>query len=80
MNRLFAQINEYLFYELGVDGNEADISDKYPFELRIAGELHVDGRRVQAFEFAAGGEEFFAVSDGALDYYGFRLNATNIQE
>jgi hypothetical protein len=56
-------VNEYLFHEWGVDGDEASISDNWPFELRPVGELEA----ANVYAFTASGEDFYAFVDG-FDY------------
>lgn len=52
-------INEYLYYEFGIDGNESSISEEWPFHLHSVGSLTLRGERTDFYEF----------TDGEMDYY-----------
>lgn len=62
-------INEYLFYEFGIDAAGAQISDTWPFELRDAGVIVVDEETLEVFEFTEGDDTYFAVAGDALNFY-----------
>lgn len=52
-------VNEYLYYEFGIDGEKSSISEDWPFHLHSVGFLQLPGERVEVYEF----------NDGEMDYY-----------
>jgi len=64
MNDLKTQLNEYLFMELGVDGDESSVSEDWPFQLQTV----LDTPDLAVFEFHEDDEAYFAVADEALDF------------
>jgi hypothetical protein len=52
-------VNEYLFYEFGIDGDELSITEDWPFHLHYIGSLPLPGEQAEFYEF----------SDGEMDYY-----------
>ncbi len=52
-------INEYLYYEFGTEGDESYISEEWPFHLHLVGSLTLRGERTDFYEF----------TDGEMDYY-----------
>ncbi len=58
------ELNEYLFFEFGVEADEAQISDSWPFELKEVGAVEDE----QVFEFESDGEEFFAIFGRSIRY------------
>lgn len=64
-------LNEYLFYEFGLDDDEAAesrISDRWPFTLKDAGTIEMDGAVKNVFTFADGSETYYAVAGRSLSY------------
>ncbi len=57
------ELNEYLFHELGAEGDASAISADWPFRLRPLGSIA--GRAI--FELESDGEEFFALAGTGLD-------------
>lgn len=51
------ELNEYLFFEFGVDGDEILISDIWPFDLMAIGEI--EGESI--FEFTTNNEPYYAI-------------------
>jgi hypothetical protein len=51
------ELNEYLFFEFGIDGDESQVSDTWPFSLKDVGIVEDE----HVFEFESEGEEFFAI-------------------
>ena len=80
MGSLELDLNKYLFYEFGVDGEESSISETWPFTLRPVG--NIEGRTVLEFDddepfFAFAGPSFnflpkhaMSVEDLALQFVG----------
>ena len=64
MDALKAQLNEYLFMEFGVDGDESSVSEDWPFQLQSV----LDTPDLAVFEFHEDDEAYFAVADEALDF------------
>ena len=64
MGSIERDLNDYLFREFGMEGEESSISETWPFNLRRIGEI---GVRV-IFEFDDDDEPFFAVSGPCLDF------------
>lgn len=64
-------INEYLFCEFGYDLQQplSVVNDNWPFELKKVGTIHSAGGEIEVFEFAAGGEVYFALSGNTLTFY-----------
>ena len=64
MHDLKTQLNEYLFMEFGVDGDESNVSEGWPFQLQTV----LDTPDLVVFDFHEDGEAYFAVADEALDF------------
>ena len=64
MTQLKKEINEYLFFEFGVEGDESRISEEWPFILNKAGEI--DGEEI--FEFNSDNEAYYAIYGRRLRY------------
>jgi len=56
-------LNEYLFHECDVEGNESLISETWPFELRAVGQV----RDLTVFEFD-NDEPYFALAGESLNF------------
>lgn len=69
MTSLLTEINKYLFYEFDGDGDESDVSDHFPFELRYAGSVELTGGKTEVFEFVSDDEDFFAVAGRCLNFF-----------
>jgi hypothetical protein len=52
-------VNEYLYYEFGIDGDASSISDDWPFHLQSVGSLQLRGQLIEFYEF----------TDEETDYY-----------
>ena len=63
-NDLKTQLNDYLFMEFGIDGDETSVSEGWPFELDAV----LDTPDLAVFAFHADDEAYFAVADEALDF------------
>ena len=63
MDDLKTEINEYLFLEFGVDGDESSVSEDWPFKLRRLAETS----DLTVFEFHDD-EAYFAVAGESLDF------------
>jgi hypothetical protein len=67
MESLKKRFNDYLYLEFGLDeedGDEAQISEDWPFVLREIGQTS----GLTVFEFEDRGDEFFAFESPALDF------------
>lgn len=64
MGSIERDLNEYLFLEFEMEGDEISISETWPFSLRRLGEI---GARV-IFEFDDDDESYFAISGPYLDF------------
>ena len=64
MNELKTQLNEYLFMEFGVDGDESNVSENWPFQLHAL----LETPDLVVFAFHDDDEAYFAVADEALDF------------
>jgi hypothetical protein len=62
-------INLYLFYEFGIEGDEAQVSDDWPFELHKVGRVSVGSHESQVFEFSDSEQTYFALDVGGLNFY-----------
>jgi hypothetical protein len=58
------ELNEYLFFEFGADGEESQISDSWPFEFKAVGIVEDE----HIYEFESDGEEFFAIYGRSIRY------------
>jgi len=63
MENLQKSLNDYLFYELDVEGDESLISETWPFNLRLIGEAP----GLTVFEFDDD-EPYFALAGKSLDF------------
>jgi hypothetical protein len=66
------RLNDYLFYEFGVDArghDEARIADDWPFLLHDLGPIEAAGKRWQLFRFADREEDFFAIINGDTAFF-----------
>ena len=63
MGSLERDLNSYLFYEFGVDGEESSISETWPFTLRPVG--NIEGRTVLEFD---DDEPFFALAGPGFNF------------
>lgn len=63
MDDLKIQLNEYLFREFDVDGDEANVSEDWPFALNRV----LDTPDLTVFEFHAD-EAYFALADTSLNF------------
>lgn len=62
MSSIERDLNEYLFYEFGEEGDLSSVSETWPFRLRPIG--NIEGRMV--YEFDAD-EPFFALAEPSFD-------------
>ena len=53
------RVNEYLFHEMGLDGDPSTISDTWPFQLHPIGEVGDE----PVYEFEEAGEVYFAFGE-----------------
>jgi hypothetical protein len=58
------ELNGYLFFEFGCEGEESQVSDSWPFDLKEVGLIEDE----HVFEFESGGEEFFAFYGRSIRY------------
>ncbi len=63
MDSLKRDLNKYLFYEFGMDGDESSISETWPFTLRPVG--NIEGRTVLEFD---DDEPFFALAGSSFNF------------
>ena len=63
MDDLKTELNEYLFMEFGVDGDEAQVSEDWPFDLKKL----LETSDLTVFEFRAD-EAYFALADESLNF------------
>jgi hypothetical protein len=61
-------LNEYLYFEFGIDGHESAISESWPYELTFVGRVDQDAASVIVYTFDDKNERFYAVSPDH-DYY-----------
>jgi hypothetical protein len=64
-------INEYLFYEFGYDlqYDPSVVADDWPYELQLAGSLHLPQGHIEVFEFTSDDEIHFVLSGNPLCSY-----------
>jgi hypothetical protein len=62
-------INEYLFYEFGLEGDEDQISDTWPFDLKDVGSVIVGTQESKLFQFSDGQESYFALELPGLNFF-----------
>jgi hypothetical protein len=62
------EINEYLYFEIGIDGEESQVSETWPFELDYVGQL-AEGDIVEIYKFSYEGETYFAQGGRVFDFY-----------
>jgi hypothetical protein len=62
-------INLYLFYEFGMDGEETDVSEDWPFELRNVGRITAGYYTSDVFEFSYEDETYFTLDLDGLTFY-----------
>lgn len=61
-----AKINQYLFYELGIKGEERRVSESWPFQLRELGARATGEKASRMFEFRHGRDEYFVEVGNSL--------------
>jgi hypothetical protein len=64
------EINEYLFYEFGLDG-EADVSavsENWPFVLETVGSLDTSDQHLEVFRFWDKEDEYYAIGGGRFSF------------
>ncbi len=64
MNDLKTEVNEYLFMEFGVDGDESEVSEDWPFKLTML----VEAPDLIVFAFQAEEVSYFAVAEDSLNF------------
>ena len=62
-------INLYLFYEFGVEGEETGVAEDWPFELRQVGRITAGQYESDVFEFSYDGERYFTLDLDGLTFY-----------
>jgi hypothetical protein len=62
------EINRYLFFEFGVEGEEDQVSDTWPFELRFLDVIELDDEQIKVFHFTEDTDEYFVLDGNALDF------------
>lgn len=62
-------INRYLYYEFGEDGDASEISEDWPFQLSVVGSFTTAEGETEVFHFADDDQEYFAVAGRSLTYY-----------
>lgn len=73
-------VNEYLFFEFEVDGDESSISDDWPFHLHYVGALQLPGELVEFFEFSDEGTEYYAQEGFYFSKAGMTMDDLYLQE
>lgn len=73
-------VNEYLFFEFEVDGDESSISDDWPFQLHYVGALQLPGELVEFFEFSDEGTEYYAQEGFYFSKAGMTMEDLYLQE
>src|SRR4051794_39639268 len=76
-------INLYLFYEFGVEGDEDQVSEHWPFELRNVGSMEACNAKSDVYEFANDGETYYAFDLDGLTFCpveGLSLEQLQLQE
>ena len=72
-------LNEYLYFEFGMDEDVSSISDSWPFDLRQVGKVSDE----TIYEFESDGERFYAWCGRKLSFqpaYDFNLDDLRLQE
>ena len=65
MENLERELNDYLFLEFDIEGDESLISETWPFKFRLIGQLN----ELTVFEFDDNDEPFFALAgSNSLDF------------
>ena len=62
-------INLYLFYEFGLEGEETDVSEEWPFELRHVSRITAGQYESDVFEFTYEGDRYFTLDLDGLTFY-----------
>ena len=72
-------INEYLYYEFGIDGDEMSISEEWPFHLHSVGSLTLRGKRTDFYEFTDGETDYYAQEGFFFPKSGMTLEDLSLQ-
>jgi hypothetical protein len=62
------EINRYLFFEFGVEGEEDQVSDTWPFELRFLDVVDLGDEQINVFHFTEDNDEYFVLDGNALNF------------
>ena len=73
-------INEYLYYEFGVDSDESSISEDWPFHLHFVGILTWQGERTDFYEFTDGETDYYAQEGDFFPKAGMTLEDISFQD
>lgn len=73
-------INEYLYYEFGIDGDKSFISGEWPFHLHSVGSLTLRGERTDYYEFTDGETDYYAQEGFFFLKAGMTLEDISIQD
>ena len=64
-----ARINAYLFQEFGIEGDEAKVSDSWPFHLQEIGEIGAEKIGMRVFLFRRGKDAYFAEAGQTISFW-----------
>src|SRR4051812_724628 len=76
-------INLYLFYEFGMEGEEEQVAEDWPFELRNVGSIRADIYESDVYEFSDDEGIYFAYELDGLTFYpaeGLSIEQLQLQE
>jgi hypothetical protein len=73
-------VNEYLYYEFGIDGEESSISEDWPFHLHSVGSLQFSGEQTEFYEFTDGEMDYYAQEGFFFPKAGMTLDDLYLQE
>ena len=62
------ELNEYLFFEFGLEGDQSSVSEDWPFKLNYFATIRQRGEEISVYVFEAESEGFFAISPNC-DFY-----------
>jgi hypothetical protein len=73
-------VNEYLYYEFGIDGDESSISENWPFHLHSVGSLQLRGERTEFYEFTDDETDYYAQEGFFFPKAGMALDDLYLQD
>jgi hypothetical protein len=73
-------VNKYLYYEFGMDGDESSVSEDWPFQLHSIGCLELQGERTEFYEFTDGKTDYYAQEGFFFPKAGMTIDDLYIQD